>query len=649
VATAKGLAYGLGVPLFGVSTTDAILWGMWADGRRGDVAFALDAMRREVYPVAALLTDAGVVRARADYVVAAGDEEIATDKGPLIPRGLIAAFMHDDLSVKTGRAADVLPIYTRLSDAEETARQREGMPTGAQLMAQGRMNPSGVDEDERAAGATYTRRLLARDVDALYRLERAAFGIENHPWSRDQFAEEFAADNRLWLGFSADGALVGYTGLAIAGDTADLLRLGVDPAYRRGGVGRRLLEAAQEQLRRRGVNRVLLEVRTDNEAAIALYRDCGFTHLATREKYFLLAGVSGDAYVMELRIDDAGEEGFGEERSAHPLILGIETSCDETAAAVLDGFKVRSNVVASQIQWHARFGGVVPEIASRKHIEAIVGVTDEALDAADVVLDDLTAIAVTVKPGLVGALVVGLAFAKGLSFATGLPLIGINHLEGHMVANRISEPRLKPPFVSLIVSGGNTSLVLCEEWGQYRTLGETLDDATGEAFDKVAKVLGLGYPGGPIISKLAARGNPDAIDFPRAMMHTKDYQFSLSGLKTAVITYVHQEREAGRELDLEDIAASFQQAIIDVQVHKALRAVAETGVRWFCLAGGVAANAALRDALSAAMIQRGIFVSVPPMELCGDNAAMIAAAALIHKDEEPLGLDAEASANASFT
>ena len=330
------------------------------------------------------------------------------------------------------------------------------------------------------------------------------------------------------------------------------------------------------------------------------------------------------------------------------LILGIETSCDETAAAVLDAMAIRSNVVASQTPWHARFGGVVPEIAARKHIEMIVDVIDEALLQASCTLDDIEAIAVTTKPGLVGALVVGLAFAKGLSFARDIPLYGVNHLEGHMVANKLSTPELDPPFVSLIVSGGNTLLVYCEQWGQYRTLGETLDDAVGEAFDKIAKVLGLGYPGGPIIAQLASEGNPHAIEFPRAMLHTKDYRFSLSGLKTAVITYIRAQQESGAELNVPDIAASFQQAVIDVQVHKAVRAVQEMGVEWFCLGGGVAANTALRETLIAAMEAIGVQVSVPPLDLCGDNAAMIAGVVAIGGGAELLDNTAETAARTSF-
>jgi N6-L-threonylcarbamoyladenine synthase len=326
------------------------------------------------------------------------------------------------------------------------------------------------------------------------------------------------------------------------------------------------------------------------------------------------------------------------------VILAIETSCDETAAAVMrGGGDLLSSVVASQIDFHARFGGVVPEIASRKHVEAISGVVDEALSLAGIRLEDVTALAVTYGPGLVGALVVGVSYAKGLALATGLPLVGVNHLEGHLFANVLAEPDIEPPFVALLVSGGHTSLVHVPAWGEYHTMGSTLDDAAGEAFDKVAKALGLGYPGGPAISRLAAEGDPAAIPFPRAMINTADLDFSLSGLKTAVVTYIRKEQAAGRDLDLPDIAASFQAAVIDVQVSKAVRAVVETGARTFLIGGGVSANPALRAALAKAMDARGVRISVPPLDLCTDNAAMIAAAAHFRLGRgETLGPSAEA-------
>ncbi|MBQ6521198.1 MAG: tRNA (adenosine(37)-N6)-threonylcarbamoyltransferase complex transferase subunit TsaD, partial [Atopobiaceae bacterium] len=322
--------------------------------------------------------------------------------------------------------------------------------------------------------------------------------------------------------------------------------------------------------------------------------------------------------------------------AAGDLILAIESSCDETAVAVIDeGGRVLSSIVATQIDLHARFGGVVPEIASRKHTEAIVGTFEEALAKAGEQLGvdtltpaDLSAVAVTAGPGLVGALVVGVAFAKGLCAATGLPLIAVHHLEGHLFANLFETPDLEPPFVASLVSGGNTMLVHVRAWGDYEILGTTIDDAVGEAFDKVAKALGLGYPGGPVISKLAAQGNPRAIAFPRAMMHSHDYRFSLSGLKTAVITYIEGENRAGRPINLPDLAASFQAAVVDVQVAKAVTAVEELGVSDFCVGGGVAANPALRAAYQKAFGKRGVRVTVPPLSVCGDNAAMIALVAL---------------------
>ena len=337
-----------------------------------------------------------------------------------------------------------------------------------------------------------------------------------------------------------------------------------------------------------------------------------------------------------------------------PLILAIESSCDETAAAIVDGEGVLvADVVASQIDFHARFGGVVPEIASRKHIEAICGVCDECLDAAAARLGvprlswgDLDAVAVTYAPGLVGALVVGVAFAKGAAWAQDVPFIGVNHLEGHLYANKIGAPDFAPPAVVSLVSGGNTMLVHVRGWGDYVTLGSTIDDAVGEAFDKVAKALGLGYPGGPVISREAARGNPDAIAFPRAMMHSGDLRFSLSGLKTAVVTYINNERAAGRALNVPDICASFQQAVVDVQVKKAETALRQTGAPAFCLGGGVAANPVLRDAYRALCDRMGVRLVLPPLSACGDNAGMIALVALDrYRQGRFFGLDADAQAH----
>jgi N6-L-threonylcarbamoyladenine synthase len=416
---------------------------------------------------------------------------------------------------------------------------------------------------------------------------------------------------------------------------------------------------------------------------------------------------------------DAGtpayEKGAGAARRIllrNPYILAIETSCDETAAAVIAGDgTLLANVIASQVDFHHRFGGVVPEIASRKHTEAIAAVVEQALWEANTPLAALDAIAVTYAPGLIGALVVGVAYAKGLSWAASLPLIFVNHLEGHIYANKLTtglppappaspaptatsaraewraerkeqkaktgEPKaqpdagggnraellpkdadeqplphsLRPPFVVALLSGGTTMLVNVRDWGDYRIMGRTLDDAVGEAFDKVAKALGLGYPGGPAIARLAEKGDPAAIDFPRVLLNSHGYDFSLSGLKTAVITWIRQQLadDAAAALNLCDIAASFQQAVIDVQAAKALAACQEADVSSFCIGGGVAANRALRAAYEQTLSSHGIQVFYPPAIACTDNAAMIALVALDRYAQGRFAtLASDAQANASL-
>ena len=320
--------------------------------------------------------------------------------------------------------------------------------------------------------------------------------------------------------------------------------------------------------------------------------------------------------------------------------------------------RVLSSVVASQIDFHARFGGVVPEIASRKHTEAICGVCDECFDVAAAQLglpagsltwENVDGVGVTYAPGLLGALVVGVAFAKGAAWAANKPFIGVNHLEGHLYANKIGRPDFAPPAVVSLVSGGNTLLVHMRDWGDYQTLGYTIDDAVGEAFDKVAKALGLGYPGGPIISRFAAEGDPDAIAFPRAMLHSGDLRFSLSGLKTAVTTYINQERQAGRELNVPNVCASFQAAVVDVQVAKAKTALEQTGAKEFCLGGGVAANPMLREAYEKLCADLGVRLTMPPMSACTDNAAMIALVALDRlKQGKTFDFSADAQAHADL-
>ncbi|MCD8039854.1 MAG: tRNA (adenosine(37)-N6)-threonylcarbamoyltransferase complex transferase subunit TsaD [Lachnospiraceae bacterium] len=309
------------------------------------------------------------------------------------------------------------------------------------------------------------------------------------------------------------------------------------------------------------------------------------------------------------------------------LILAIESSCDETAASVVkNGREVLSNIISSQIELHTLYGGVVPEIASRKHIEKINQVIGEALEKADVTLKDITAIAVTYGPGLVGALLVGVSAAKAISFASGKPLIGVHHIEGHISANYIENKDLEPPFVCLVVSGGHTHLVVVKDYGVYEILGYTRDDAAGEAFDKVARAIGLGYPGGPKIDKLSKEGNPEAISFPRAKVGGSGYDFSFSGLKSAVLNYLNSCEMKGLEINKADVAASFQKAVIDVLVEHSLQAVKEYGLKRFAIAGGVASNSSLRAAMKEECAKREIEFYYPAPVLCTDNAAMIGAA-----------------------
>jgi len=309
------------------------------------------------------------------------------------------------------------------------------------------------------------------------------------------------------------------------------------------------------------------------------------------------------------------------------IALGIETSCDETAVAIVeDGFTLRTNLIARQEHLHERFGGVVPEVAARAHVEALNPLLARAFDDASIDAGDVDVVAVTAGPGLVGALLVGMAAAKAFSLATGADLVGVNHLEGHVWANFLEHGPPSPPYVTLIVSGGHTMLAHMPDAWTYEVLGQTLDDAAGEAFDKVARLLGLGFPGGPALDRAAAEGDPTAIRFPRAMEGSGDYDFSMSGLKTAVLRHVKAERAAGRDVDVPDVAASFQEAIVDVQVTKTIAAARAHRVDTVLLGGGVVANSRLRERIAEAGEAAGIRVLVPSPALCTDNGAMIACA-----------------------
>lgn len=314
--------------------------------------------------------------------------------------------------------------------------------------------------------------------------------------------------------------------------------------------------------------------------------------------------------------------GFMEKKDIY--ILGIESSCDETAAAVVkNGREVLSNIISSQVPIHRKFGGVVPEIASRKHIENVLPVIDEALQQAKVDIKEIDGIAVTYGPGLVGALLVGLSAGKALAFALDKPLLGVNHLEGHVFANFLVDEELEPPFMALVVSGGHTALMKVKDYNNFELLGQTRDDAAGEAFDKIARVMGLQYPGGPEIELLAKGGNPTAIDFPRALLD-QSYDFSFSGLKSSVINYLHTEKQSGREVNRADVAASFQAAIVDVLVKKSVHAMEASGLKKIVLAGGVSANKTLQAELGAAVEAIGVKLVHPKPVLCTDNAVMIA-------------------------
>lgn len=308
------------------------------------------------------------------------------------------------------------------------------------------------------------------------------------------------------------------------------------------------------------------------------------------------------------------------------LVLGIETSCDETSAAVVKGgHEILSNVIASQAELHGEYGGIVPEVAARAHVEALTPAVAQALRDAETTFWDLDAVAATMGPGLIGSLLIGVAEAKSIAAVLEVPFVGVNHLEGHVYSNMLVHPEARFPALVLIISGGHTMLVDAAGHGDYRVLGGTIDDAAGEAFDKVARFLGLDYPGGPEIDRLSLLGDPAAVDFPRAMRDREGYDVSYSGLKTAVINYVRSAEAAGRAIAVEDVAASFQAALVDTQVDKTMAAARATGAERLLLCGGVAANSGLRGALQRACDATGIALYVPPMELCTDNAAMIAA------------------------
>ena len=834
MATAKGIASALGVALVGVSSLDVVAWNAWSDGVRGPLAVVADAMRREVYPVRFEVDETGVRRLEADRVVKAqlAAEELAASAAPasnalgegvgvdvdpvilqlagdglkkyaelfepagvLLPEnlwaptgaGLLLALQAawrageaDPFDARRHNPGFLLPVYTRLSDAEENERIRlakndpKNLATGVQDVAPRRDQRATMHDTAVLNARPDAQGITYKPLDAAHAADVAAMESQvmgSDAWNAAQVADELPRADRTWwaayaqAGGEGEGVAAGATDAAAAGDDVgpaagnsicaagsdglllvgyaggfivdgdvQILKIGTDPAWRRRGIARQLISRVASDARDLGAKTVSLEVRISNAGAQAFYETLGMRQIGKRPRYYsdredavimegaldplicvdasgaaassAKAAVAAPASVagMRLQVDEAhnaqvalnadaqkgvlpdeanesdstGERvGSAVETSSsasaptsgqapaapaptkiiRPLILAIESSCDETAAAIVDGGgNLLSDVVASQIDFHARFGGVVPEIASRKHIEAICGVCDECLEVAAARLGmqqltwaDLDGVGVTYAPGLVGALVVGVAFAKGAAWGANKPLIGVNHLEGHLYANKIGAPDFAPPAVVSLVSGGNTMLVHMRDWGSYKILGTTIDDAVGEAFDKVAKALGLGYPGGPVVSAQGAQGDPKAIAFPRAMMHSGDMRFSLSGLKTAVVTYINNERAAGRPLNVPDICASFEAAVVDVQVKKAEMALRQTGARTFCLGGGVAANPMLRAAYEKLCAKLKVRLVMPPLKACGDNAGMIALVALDRfRQQKFYGLDADACAHADL-
>jgi N6-L-threonylcarbamoyladenine synthase len=474
------------------------------------------------------------------------------------------------------------------------------------------------------------RKLSADHIDQVVSLERELFGRE--AWSKQTMLREFVAPHSFYVGIFED-ELVGYAGLRLlpADLSGDITTIGVARQHQGRGLGRALVDSLLSAAKKSGAEQLFLEVKKSNESAIFLYESFGFEKIDVRKNYYQPAGE--DAIVMRLTIHQ-------------PLVLGIESSCDETGIGIVRGNRLLANALHSSMEEHAKYGGVVPEVAARAHLEALSPTLDRALSEAELTIDQVDAIAVANGPGLAGALMVGIGAAKGLAVATGKPIYAVNHLVAHVGADVLERGLVETPTIALLVSGGHTSLLLVRDLiDGVELLGETIDDAAGEAFDKVARILGLSYPGGPQIDKLAQTGNPSAIRFPRGLTLPKDlkqhgYDFSFSGLKTAVAKYVERAEAVGQKISPEDIAASFREAVVDVLLGKALRACEEKKVSRLLLGGGVVANPRLREEARSRCDALGIELRIPRFSLCTDNGAMVAAlgAQLIMDGRPPSGL-----------
>ena len=482
------------------------------------------------------------------------------------------------------------------------------------------------------------REAVEADLPEVMKLEQECFAQD--AWSQDNMHFELLAHHTYYIVAHDSEKLIGYAGLSkVPGnDQADIQTITVSPSMRGRGLGKELMLELLTQARKLHASEIFLEVRADNHVAQNLYKGLGFEHIDTRTRYYQPDDV--DAWVMRLHFATSS---IGRE----PVVLGIETSCDETGVGIVRSTKLLANVISSSMDEHARFGGVVPEIAARAHLEAMKPTLDKALAEANMSINDIDAIAVTNGPGLGGALMVGIGAAKALSVATGKPIYAVNHLVGHVGVDILERGQLQTPTIALLVSGGHTSLLLVRDLlNDVELLGETIDDAAGEAFDKVARLLSLKYPGGPEIDKAAIGGDPKAIRFPRGLTLPKDmeknrYNFSFSGLKTAVARWVEVAEAKGESYNKADVAASFREAVVDVLVSKAVAACLDHNVPRLLLGGGVIANARLRELATERCVANGIELRIPALHLCTDNGAMIATlgAQLIMDGREPSSLN----------
>ena len=492
------------------------------------------------------------------------------------------------------------------------------------------------------------------DLDEIFAIEHASFG--STAWPKQMMATELAPNpNRNYFVALEGDRIVGYAGIGVVdGNHADVMTIAVSAEQRGKGLGRALMNRLISVAAKRGAREMFLEVRADNPVAQKLYESLGFVQIDLRRAYYQPEGI--DAVIMRADLSAKVAE-LAQQAIREPLVLGIESSCDETGVGIVRGNTLLANVIASSMDAHARFGGVVPEIAARAHLEALQPTLREALRTAGVSLSEIDAIAVTNGPGLAGALMVGVGAAKALAVATGKPIYAVNHLVGHVGVDVLERGEVVTPTIALLVSGGHTSLLLVRDLvSDVELLGETIDDAAGEAFDKVARLLGLGYPGGPVIDQAAASGNPKAIRFPRGLTLPKDmekhrYDFSFSGLKTAVARWVEVAEAKGEDFSIADVAASFREAVVDVLVTKAVAACLDNNVPRLLLGGGVVANRRLREVAAERCEAAGIELRIPALSLCTDNGAMIAAlgAQLIMAGHEPSTLDFAADSTLSVT